>query len=225
MTTLPWTEMLIRLALAAVLGASVGLERERKERAAGLRTHMMVCIGSALAMLVSTYGFADVLGNEHVGLDPSRVAAQVISGIGFIGGGTILFLRQNIVKGLTTASGLWTVAAIGLAAGGGMYLAAFVTTLFAIFILWMLHPVERKFSRRFQTKAIRLTVDDKAKSAEVVNKIIQNENLDIQSCNVDRHDSNYIVSFKFKNLDKKELKALISEFQSDSSIKEINWNK
>ncbi|MBN8569800.1 MAG: MgtC/SapB family protein [Ignavibacteria bacterium] len=225
MTTLAWTEMLIRLALAAVLGASVGLERERKERAAGLRTHMMVCIGSALAMLVSTYGFNDVQGVPNVSLDPSRVAAQVISGIGFIGGGTILFLRQNIVKGLTTASGLWTVAAIGLAAGGGMYLAAFVTTLFAIFILWMLHPVERKFSRRFQTKAIRLTVDDKAKSAEVVNKIIQNDNLDVQSCNVDRHDSNYIISFKFKNLDKKELKAMIGEFQSDAGIKEINWNK
>ncbi|MBS1495239.1 MAG: MgtC/SapB family protein [Bacteroidetes bacterium] len=223
--TLPWTEMLIRLALAAILGASVGLERERKERAAGLRTHMMVCIGSALAMLVSTYGFADVLGTPNVSLDPSRVAAQVISGIGFIGGGTILFLRQNIVKGLTTASGLWTVAAIGLAAGGGMYLAAFVTTLFAIFILWMLHPVERRFSRRFQSKAIRLTVDDKAKSAEVVNKIIHNDNLDIQSCNVDRHDSNYIISFKFKNLDKKELKAMIGEFQSDAGIKEINWNK
>ncbi|MBN8571594.1 MAG: MgtC/SapB family protein [Ignavibacteria bacterium] len=225
MTALPWTEMLIRLALAAVLGASVGLERERKERAAGLRTHMMVCIGSALAMLVSTYGFNDVQGVPNVSLDPSRVAAQVISGIGFIGGGTILFLRQNIVKGLTTASGLWTVAAIGLAAGGGMYLAAFVTTLFAIFILWMLHPVERRFSRRFQTKAIRLTVDDKAKSAEVVNKIIQNDNLDVQSCNVDRHDSNYIISFKFKNLDKKELKAMIGEFQSDAGIKEINWNK
>lgn len=223
--TIPWTEMLIRLALAAILGASVGLERERKERAAGLRTHMMVCIGSALAMLVSTYGFADVLGTPNVGLDPSRVAAQVISGIGFIGGGTILFLRQNIVKGLTTASGLWTVAAIGLAAGGGMYLAAFVTTLLAIFILWMLHPVERRFSRRFQTKALRLTVDDKSKSAEVVNKVIQNDNLEVLSCNVDKHDSDYIVSFKFKNLDKKVLKTMLSEFQSDSGIKEINWNK
>jgi len=222
---LPWTEMLIRLALAAILGASVGLERERKERAAGLRTHMMVCIGSALAMLVSAYGFADVLGAPNVSLDPSRVAAQVISGIGFIGGGTILFLRQNIVKGLTTASGLWTVAAIGLAAGGGMYLAAFVTTLFAIFILWMLHPVERRFSRRFQTKAMRLTVDDKNKSVEIINRVIQNDNFEVLSCNVDKHENDYYVTFKFKNLDKKELKAMVSEFQSDPGIKEINWNK
>jgi putative Mg2+ transporter-C (MgtC) family protein len=166
-----------------------------------------------------------VQGTPNVSLDPSRVAAQVISGIGFIGGGTILFLRQNIVKGLTTASGLWTVAAIGLAAGGGMYLAAFVTTVFAIFILWMLHPVERRFSRRFQSKGIRFTVSDKNKSAEVVNKVLQNDSLEILACNVDKHGNDYIVFFKFKNLDKKELKSMVSEFQSDSEIKEINWNK
>jgi putative Mg2+ transporter-C (MgtC) family protein len=222
---LPWTEMLIRLALAALFGASVGLERERKERAAGLRTHMMVCIGSALAMLVSTYGFNDVMGVKDISLDPSRVAAQVISGIGFIGGGTILFLRQNIVKGLTTASGLWTVAAIGLAAGGGMYLAAFFTTVFAIIILWMLHPVERRFSRRFQRKGLCFTVSDKNKSAEIVDKILHKDELEILSCNVDKHESDYIISFKFQNLDKKKLKNMISEFQSDSGIKEINWNK
>lgn len=217
--------MLIRLALAAILGASVGLERERKERAAGLRTHMMVCIGSALAMLVSTYGFNDVLGVQDISIDPSRVAAQVISGIGFIGGGTILFLRQNIVKGLTTASGLWTVAAIGLAAGGGMYFAAFVTTVLAIIILWMLHPVERRFSRRFQRKGLRFTVSDKNKSSEIIDKILNNDNLEVLTCNVDKHQSDYIVSFKFNNLDKKELKTMISDFQTDTAIKEINWNK
>jgi len=222
---LPWTDMLIRLALAAILGASVGLERERKERAAGLRTHMMVCIGSALAMIVSIYGFNDVLGQKDISIDPSRVAAQVISGIGFIGGGTILFLRQNIVKGLTTASGLWTVAAIGLAAGGGMYFAAFVTTVLAIIILWMLHPVERRFSRRFQRKGLRFTVTDKNKSADIVNKIMQNDSLQILACNVDKHESDYIITFKFNNLDKKELKSMINEFQSDSDIKEVSWNK
>lgn len=86
-----WTEILIRLTLAALFGAVIGLERERKDWTAGLRTHMMVCVGSALAMLVSVYGFSDVLGADHIELDPSRVAAQVISGIGFIGAGTILF--------------------------------------------------------------------------------------------------------------------------------------
>src|SRR4051812_8825446 len=116
-----WKETVVRLLLTAFFGAIIGLERERKDWAAGLRTHMMVCLGAALAMIVSTYGFSDVLGNEGFTLDPSRVAAQVISGIGFIGAGTILFLRQGVIRGLTTASGLWTVAVIGLATGGGMY--------------------------------------------------------------------------------------------------------
>src|SRR6476659_3637597 len=122
-------EVIIRLLLAAFFGAVIGLERERKDWAAGLRTHMMVCLGAALTMIVSAYGFNDVIGREGIVLDPSRVAAQVISGIGFIGAGTILFLRQGTIRGLTTASGLWTVAAIGLATGGGLYFAAFLATI------------------------------------------------------------------------------------------------
>lgn len=89
---LPWTEISIRLGVAALLGAIIGMERERKDWAAGMRTHMMICVGSALTILVSAFGFTDILGTPHVELDPSRIAAQVISGIGFIGVGTILFL-------------------------------------------------------------------------------------------------------------------------------------
>src|SRR5690606_2856675 len=139
-----------RLAVASALGAVIGLERERKDWAAGMRTHMMVCVGSTLAMMVSAYGFSDVLGYQNVGLDPSRIAAQVISGIGFIGAGTILFLKQRVIRGLTTASGLWTVAAIGLAIGSGMYFAGVLTTVLALIILWMLQPIENKLARRFR---------------------------------------------------------------------------
>ena len=99
--------------MAAALGSVIGFERERLSWAAGLRTHMLVCVGSALIMIVSAFGFFDVLQNEHVVLDPSRVAAQVVSGIGFLGAGSIL-LRGEIVRGLTTAASLWSVAAIGL---------------------------------------------------------------------------------------------------------------
>jgi putative Mg2+ transporter-C (MgtC) family protein len=115
---LSWNEIIIRLALASFFGALIGLERERKEWAAGLRTHMMVSVGSCLIMMVSAFGFSDILGTEHVTLDPSRIAAQVVSGIGFIGAGAILFLKQGTIRGLTTAAGLWTIAAIGLATGG-----------------------------------------------------------------------------------------------------------
>ena len=119
--------------LAAALGSFIGFERERLLWAAGIRTHMVVCVGACLVMVVSAYGFQGVL-NEHVILDPSRVAAQVVSGIGFLGAGSIL-LRGSVVRGLTTAASIWTVAAIGLAIGGGLYFAGIASTAIILIIL------------------------------------------------------------------------------------------
>lgn len=139
-------EVLIRLGLATALGAIIGFNRERLDWAAGLRTHMLVCVGAALAMIVSAYGFADVLGRPDVVLDPSRIAAQVISGVGFLGAGTILFLqREQVIRGLTTAAGLWAVSAIGLAAGSGLFVAALIATALLWVILALLKPLERRF--------------------------------------------------------------------------------
>src|SRR5690606_13751788 len=167
---LEWTEILLRLVLAAVFGAAVGLERERKEWAAGagMRTHMMVCLGSCLAMMVSSFGFMDIINHPHVSLDPSRVAAQVISGIGFLGAGTILFLKPATVKGLTTASGLWTIAGIGLATGGGMYFAAGAATVIALLILWGMQVVQKKFALKGGAKSLRITADDRAVSSQIL---------------------------------------------------------
>ncbi len=139
-------EILERLLLAAVLGGVIGLDRERREWAAGLRTHMLVSVGAALVIIVSAFGFADVLGTPNVVLDPSRIAAQVVTGIGFLGAGTIMFLqRQQVIRGLTTAAGLWAVAAIGLAAGSGLYIAAALATAVAWLIMAGLKPLERRF--------------------------------------------------------------------------------
>lgn len=139
-------EILIRLLLAALLGAVIGANRGRLEWAAGLRTHMLVSVGAALAMIVSAFGFADVLHQPDVILDPSRIAAQVISGVGFLGAGTILFLqREQVIRGLTTAAGLWAVSAIGLAAGSGMFFAAVTATAVIWVILALLKPIERRF--------------------------------------------------------------------------------
>src|ERR1700748_2482317 len=136
-------EMILRLPLAAALGSAIGVERERLQWNAGLRTHMLVCVGAALFMLVSSLGFADSLDPQHIVLDPSRVAAQVVSGIGFLGAGAILFRRDKI-RGLTTAASLWTVAAIGLAVGGGLYVAAVGATAVIFVILAGLKPLERR---------------------------------------------------------------------------------
>lgn len=221
---IPWTEILIRLSLAAVFGGIIGLERERKDWAAGLRTHMMVSVGAALTMMVSAYGFSDILGQPNIVLDPSRVAAQVISGIGFIGAGTILFLKEGVVRGLTTAAGLWTVAAIGLATGGGMYFAAFIATSIAIIILWLLQPVEKRFLSRFEQKTIRIITFERSKSIEVADKLFQNTALNITSCNIEQTDSFFFITVRFKSMDKTIVGKLIADIQADTGVKEVSWN-
>ena len=126
-------DFILRIFVAALLGGAIGLEREYRAKEAGLRTHFLVALGSALFMIVSAYGFEDVVMLPGHRLDVSRVAAQVVSGIGFIGAGTIIFHKsENVVRGLTTAAGVWVVAAIGLACGGGMYKLAIASTLLVL---------------------------------------------------------------------------------------------
>jgi putative Mg2+ transporter-C (MgtC) family protein len=151
-------ELVSRLVMAAALGSVIGFERERLAWAAGLRTHMLVCVGSALFMIVSAFGFADALLADHVVLDPSRVAAQVVSGIGFLGAGSIL-LRNEIVRGLTTAASLWSVAAIGLAVGGGLYTASIAATAIILVILAGIKPLERRFINVKQRRQLTMLVD------------------------------------------------------------------
>ncbi|AOJ40993.1 MULTISPECIES: MgtC/SapB family protein [Burkholderia] len=148
-------EIVSRLLLAALLGSIVGIERERLSWAAGLRTHMLVAVGAALVMVVSAFGFADIQNAKNVSLDPSRVAAQVVSGIGFLGAGSIM-LRGEIIRGLTTAASLWVVAAVGLAVGGGMYVAAIAATAIVLAILAGLKPIEKRFFAARQRWGVRI---------------------------------------------------------------------
>lgn len=171
------TELIIRLAAATLLGSIVGFERQKHEWAAGLRTHMLVCLGSALVMVVSAYGFNDVVGHAGIALDPSRVAAQVISGIGFLGAGTILFLRQEVVRGLTTAAGLWTVAAIGLACGGGLYLAAGITTAIVWVILALIKPLETRFINKEKFSGFKMVLERKLVSLQDIEEVLKNSDV------------------------------------------------
>lgn len=124
-------EFVLRLFVAGILGALVGLDREYRAKEAGYRTHFLVSLGSALLMIVSQYGFDEMLGKTGIGLDPSRIAAQVVTGIGFIGAGTII-LHKQIVRGLTTAAGIWATSAIGLAIGAGMYILGISATVLTL---------------------------------------------------------------------------------------------
>lgn len=127
-------EFVWRLVFAALFGAVIGLDREYREKDAGFRTHFLVALGSALIMIISQYGFSDVINGVSIRLDPSRIAAQVVSGIGFLGAGMIIF-NQHMVRGLTTAASLWAVAGIGLAAGAGMYSLALIATVLSLVAL------------------------------------------------------------------------------------------
>lgn len=138
--------MALRLLTATALAALIGFERERHERAAGLRTHALVGLGACLFMLTSMLGFREVLG-PHVTLDPSRVAAQVVTGVGFLGAGTIVIGRRT-VRGLTTAASIWTVAAIGLAVGGGLYVPALMSAVLALIVLLVLRWLETRVEGR-----------------------------------------------------------------------------
>jgi putative Mg2+ transporter-C (MgtC) family protein len=158
--TLNWDQELLRISIAAGLGGAVGLERELREREAGLRTHLVVCVGSALFTLVSAYGFHSFLvnGGSLVRTDPTRIAAQIVSGIGFLGAGAII--RQGLsVRGLTTAATLWLVAAIGMACGAGYYTPALISTGVALITLGPLRIVAFRIVRRFRPQTERLLVE------------------------------------------------------------------
>ena len=138
--TIDWV-LIFRLVAAGLMGGFIGLERELRSKEAGVRTHFIVALGSALFMIISQFAFE---GRQH---DAARVAAQVVSGIGFIGAGVIIF-QKNAVRGVTTAAGLWVAAAIGLACGDGMYSVAIAATLLTVLVLEMMHFVNLHLSER-----------------------------------------------------------------------------
>jgi putative Mg2+ transporter-C (MgtC) family protein len=144
------------LALALVLSSVIGLEREYRQKSAGLRTYTLVGLAAALIMLVSKYGFGDVLSPGRIVLDPSRVAAQIVTGIGFIGGG-VIFMRRELVQGLTTAAIVWLTAAVGMACGAGLPILAIAVTGGHFLVVFALTPVARRV-RQIARPAVDVTL-------------------------------------------------------------------
>jgi putative Mg2+ transporter-C (MgtC) family protein len=212
-------QLLLRLLVAAVLGSLVGLERERGEWAAGLRTHMLVCLGACLFMIVSAYGFAGVLGHQAVVLDPSRVAAQVVTGVGFLGAGTIL-LRGNIVRGLTTAASLWAVAAVGLATGGGLYEEALATTVLIVLILAGMKPLERKLFASRREGSMSLRLDPKLNSVESLEKTVSEAGIRVARMVVRHEESSALASVDLSlvGASPRRLEALTSALRSIAGV-------
>ena len=183
-------EVILRLILSIVCGGIIGIERESVNRPAGFRTHILVCIGSALTMLVSIFMYDQF--KSQTNLDPSRIAAQVVSGIGFLGAGTIIREGAN-VRGLTTAASLWTIASVGLALGSGYYFAAGITTLFTFVTLVSFSWFEKHVIQRSFIQTISLTVKDKPGQIGYIGCVLSNFDINIRNVKMEYLENNILT--------------------------------
>ena len=211
-------EFVLRLFVAAILGGVIGLEREYRAKEAGFRTHFLVALGSGLFMILSQFGFDDVLRHyEQVSLDPSRIASQVVTGIGFIGAGTIIF-QKHVVRGLTTAAGLWVTSAIGMTAGAGMYVLSIATTVLVLLCLEALYFILQHFG----TRNITVTFSTpKEENIQLVLQRLRDKEIIIDSYEMKRKDTSsghyYVVTMEMKFKRKRyknHLLNFMAEFES-----------
>lgn len=225
----PWfidnTHMLLRMGLALLLGGLIGFEREQSNHAAGLRTNTLVCLGSCLLMMLSMYGFGDFANEPNVRLDPARLAAQVITGIGFLGAGTILFTGKSIT-GLTTAASLWVVSAIGLAVGAGFYLAALTATGSVYFILWAMNKVEKRFLRGKREQMIRIYADDRSTLLQAMNAIIHEQDIVVRKMTVsdqtDVHEGRVMVQMYVTLPKQVSIMLLVNEINDVGGVRGVS---
>ena len=218
-------EMIIKLLLSALLGGLIGLERELHSRAAGLRTHILVAIGSTLIMMVSNYIFLiyqDQTASTVVRLDPARIAAMTVTGIGFLGAGTIIQSKE-IVRGLTTAACLWVIAAVGLAVGCGFYLPAVLTSLIALIALYLLHYLEDFLKRDWYRKLLVITDDDDRFTA--IEQVLAGNKITILKVGLDtdtiQKETTYHIDIKMK----KDLADfnISRELVKTGGIRRVRW--
>ena len=223
--SLSWEEAVLRLALAAALGAAIGLEREIREREAGLRTHLLVSLGSALFTIVSAYGFHAFLasGQSVVRADPSRIAAQIVTGIGFLGAGAII--RQGLsIRGLTTAATLWVVAAIGLTAGAGYYSAAAITTLLVIVSLWPLRILTHRVMSRFRAETDRLVAQLPAgESPAPLIQELESQGAQLRALEIGHEADRRTVLLDVTLPPRSDAPAIVAKLSELENVLEIRW--
>ena len=205
-----------KLILSLTLGAIIGLERRRKGQIAGMRTFALISMGATLAMLISIY-----IPQEYLGLkngDPGRIAAQVVSGVGFLGAGAIIQMKGS-VRGLTTAAGIWMAACIGLAVGAGMYLISIIATLLIIFILVNIERIEQRHNFLWESKIIRLKVHGILNDIQSVRDILQANDVHISDeyMKYDYAEEQSIINFMVRSKSNVDVPALFAEIKDKSN--------
>ncbi len=215
-------EIIVKLFASFILAGIIGLEREFHGRAAGLRTHILVCVGSCLIMLTSVYiheAFKDAGP-----FDPARIAAGVVTGIGFLGAGTILRFRGSVI-GLTTAASIWTSAAIGLAIGAGFYYGALIATFFVLVTLFLISRLEIVFVSRTTYKTLIVTSDRRASIVENIRKVLSRHKVEITDIDIEKDESRNTYSFAMdiKLTSAKYNDNIILNILELEGVRKANW--
>lgn len=215
----PEWEYLIRITLATLCGGIIGYEREKRLKNAGIRTHILVSMSAALMMVISKYGFNDVLSNTGIGIDASRVAASVVSAIGFLGAGVIFVRKENTI-GVTTAAGLWSTVGLGLAIGAGMYVTGTVFTFMVLAIQLLLHNRRFRFSTQ-TTGAITLKIDSTDFTIGQVNSIFREKKLDVRNIRLTLQDGGQLLSAIIIFSKKDNLNDVVHQLESIGTLTSI----
>lgn len=209
-------ELMLRIVIASILGLGIGFERKNRNKTAGIRTHVIVAFGAALIMIISKYGFADTLS-----YDPTRIASQIVNGIGFLGAGIIFVRNHTSVSGLTTAAGIWATAGVGMAMGAGMYFIAISSGIFLVVLQEILHRFH-VFSREAYRATVKLTMKNKNTIYELEN-YISGEQVEIDSVKINRsekEDTRVELELVFlPHQDKVEFLNRLADFPGISSVK------
>lgn len=220
----PWhidtLDLTLRLLMSLAFGGLIGFERELSNSAAGLRTHILVCVGSTLIMLISIYGFSEFANEYNVRMDPSRLAAQVVSGIGFLGAGTIL-ITGNVIKGLTTAASVWVVAAIGLAIGAGFIYPAAVASVLVLISLWVLNKVEKRFISTRKRQMLKIEVEDRPGLLSQFSELIAKNKGSIRKMTVDTDHIGKIILYYTLMLSNGKVPALIEQITQVEGVQRV----
>ena len=193
LNSVEWTYML-RILVSCICGSLIGFEREKRSKNAGIRTHILVSLASSLMMIVSKYGFYDVIITEGITIDASRIAAGVVTAIGFLGAG-VIFIRNENTIGLTTAAGLWGTVGIGITIGAGMYITGIASTILVIVLQYLLHAKIFHASTQLSGK-VKITLEDKSISIKDIYTLLKKKGFGIKSITIEEEkDSSTLIAF------------------------------
>lgn len=209
------------MLIAGICGLVIGYERKSRMKEAGIRTHFVVAIGASLMMVISKYGFQDIMGNPDISLDPSRIAAQVVSGVGFLGAGMI-FMQRQTVKGLTTAAGIWATAGIGMAIAAGLYLVGIGVTVLIVVAQMVLHSGNAWLSTP-RTEQLSITMNNESGSIDYIQDLLHKNNIAILHFYAEKNIESFelVLNLTIKLPVKYDVKQILPLIQESDFIKTV----